>query len=370
MGALRGYSLGVPTNQTVANNVQFKLVNGVSQKVSSDGKYYKTPQSLNTSVKTMSETSLLTNVLTATGFGALVATVGDVVTDPIVEMYKNRIASFNPQTSNSTLGDLISAITQISNDAIESSYYKPYTPPPQSTLLDILKFHADSASKLANVQEQAYLEMKKKGSDSDAVQATVKTMLEDHVGAVDKLFDNKLLEVKKTITKQYDEQYKSVNDNLLKNNDYIDSLNNTFKDSIDKSFQNNITSLELLTGSMTMVADNISRTNGILVNDGVAIQKTEKDLLLQSHEIEKHEFNKTVQSVNDLDGNKMAEIAPRDLKNIESVSTARKHTDQNNFEVSNDDIDMMHLIPDLSSIFKYDSLTDRISQSLSDMQNS
>lgn len=372
MGAFKGYSLGSPTNQTGSNALQYEFVGGVAQRVPvttvSNGSkttfgvdsqaYVKpTPYSSTTPISSIPSKSLLTSVLTATGYGAMVATVGDMVASPIIKMYQDKIASLKSDSPASTLSHLLSAISAINVGVIPVTSSIPNAKP---SLIDILSQSTENLSKIATYHEAIYKNML---NSNNSGPDDVKSILASYADSVNKLYDDKITNAIDFLKNNID----GVNDRLLSNNSYIDDLNTNFKDAIDKSFSQNNDALTSLNDSFSMMNSSIEGISRILAIDGIVVQKTEKDLELLDLEIDKHNYHKTVQDVVDMDGNKMASVAPRDLKNIVSASTARKHTDQNNFEVTDDDIDTMFTMPDISEIFKYGRLTDRLQTSLDGM---
>lgn len=77
----------------------------------------------------------------------------------------------------------------------------------------------------------------------------------------------------------------------------------------------------------------------------------------QSFDIEDKVFNMTQQPINDLDGQSVANLSPRDATLIKNASQARMATDENNFELEQDDLDIADFV-DISSIFGYEKITD------------
>lgn len=76
-----------------------------------------------------------------------------------------------------------------------------------------------------------------------------------------------------------------------------------------------------------------------------------------SYDIEAKEYARSPQTVNDWDENTLADIAPREARLVKDATVAIKTTDENNFQLDDDDIDIASPI-DISSVFGYDKNSD------------
>ena len=74
------------------------------------------------------------------------------------------------------------------------------------------------------------------------------------------------------------------------------------------------------------------------------------------------EFRSSSQTILDLDDNEICNVSPRDVENIKNATVARKVTDENNFELDDDDFDddFNSLMPDISAIFGSYNVSDII----------
>lgn len=86
--------------------------------------------------------------------------------------------------------------------------------------------------------------------------------------------------------------------------------------------------------------------------EAVKLEKTE----LQK---ESYEFKKTSKVIQDLDGEVVATMAPREAELAKNATVGRKVTDENNFELDDDDIDISMPI-DISSCFGYEKYSDML----------
>lgn len=79
--------------------------------------------------------------------------------------------------------------------------------------------------------------------------------------------------------------------------------------------------------------------------------------------VESLEYNKTTQSVKDLDGNMVASFSPREAELAKNATVAREVTDKNNFTLD-DDIDLEDIVDgvEISSIFGYSGDTEPLKE--------
>jgi hypothetical protein len=75
-----------------------------------------------------------------------------------------------------------------------------------------------------------------------------------------------------------------------------------------------------------------------------------------THSNEDFEYKKGAVPIKDLDGNTVTNQAPRDIEMMKNASDTRKATDENNFELDDEDFDIMDMIPDLSSMFEHTTI--------------
>jgi vacuolar-type H+-ATPase subunit E/Vma4 len=393
-----------PLNQDIHTVKVYENVNGVAQKVSTpsagvakttfgvDGKAYNSTK--------VSQGSILAGALGLTGVGATAYAVGSAISSYGLEAYYEKAPWLRPAFQNQygLTGDAAKAKWKAINgdatssqvgasDANPSGTVSPYSqpastglppstdvPPPQSNpysggenLISVLLKSVNQLSRLADVQSASYAQQVLDSQKDPS--AAIKSVLDGYKTSVDDAIRGQF----DTFGKQYTDQLKAVDDKLLANNSYIDDLNANFKDAYDKAYQAQLDAMLKLSQSSNQqnaVLTDVARILDSFAIDGLVVKKDEKDHQLQDAKIESLEYHSTPIEVKDMDGNTMVNVAPRELKNIESASTARKHTDQNNFEMHDDEIDSMFTMPDISQIFKYDNLTDRLGTTLSNMQNS
>jgi len=93
----------------------------------------------------------------------------------------------------------------------------------------------------------------------------------------------------------------------------------------------------------------------VIANLGTSINPAHReDYYKNSSEVAN--YNLTPKTVKDMDGNEIATASPLDIKTTSHASTARKHTDENNFELEDEDFDMWDGIP-VMDFLGYDSFS-------------
>lgn len=119
-----------------------------------------------------------------------------------------------------------------------------------------------------------------------------------------------------------------------------------------------------LKGSIDRVSDGlkeVSKNNG--ANISLAIGSLNQNLAKISDsskgrfdiEKERHTYEKTPQSIKDLDGETVAKMSPRDAQTVKDITQAKTATDTNNFELLESDIeDLFGDLPDPTDLFKFE----------------
>ena len=123
----------------------------------------------------------------------------------------------------------------------------------------------------------------------------------------------------------------------------ISSFSSSLKSSIDKVSdglkevsKNNGANISLAIGSLNQNLAKISDSS-----------KGRFDI-----EKERHTYEKTPQSIKDLDGETVAKMSPRDAQTANNATQAKKNTDINNFELLESDIeDLFGDLPDITGLF-------------------
>ena len=126
----------------------------------------------------------------------------------------------------------------------------------------------------------------------------------------------------------------------------ISSLSSSLKSSIDRVSdglkdvsKNNGANISLAIGSLNQNLAKISDSS-----------KGRFDI-----EKERHTYEKTPQSIKDLDGETVAKMSPRDAQTANNATQAKKNTDINNFELLESDIeDLFGDLPDPTDLFKFE----------------
>lgn len=102
----------------------------------------------------------------------------------------------------------------------------------------------------------------------------------------------------------------------------------------------------------------------------IDVQKTSKDNAKEFFDkkseeadlqIESLQYDKNPQEVKDLDGQTVGTFAPREASLVKDATFAKNQTDEKNFELDDDDLDIATPI-DISSIYGYEKSSDIIEQ--------
>jgi len=80
--------------------------------------------------------------------------------------------------------------------------------------------------------------------------------------------------------------------------------------------------------------------------------KGRADYFLKQNQIS--DYHLTPKDIKDMDGEVISTSTPLDIKTTAHASTARKHTDENNFELDEEDFDLWDNLPDMDFLFNYD----------------
>ena len=122
-------------------------------------------------------------------------------------------------------------------------------------------------------------------------------------------------------------------------------------DGYAKTLENKLGDLSSVSRS---VASGVTAQSVMAERQANALEKVAETSVVQKEHLE---YLKTPSTVTDLDGNPLASIAPRDLKNVANASQSRLTTDVNNFEIDNDDDGLLNAV---SSFIKFEKLGDSL----------
>lgn len=149
---------------------------------------------------------------------------------------------------------------------------------------------------------------------------------------------------------------------ISKQNEILSRLVSKMGQNTGNKISRGLGSLERsLKSSIDKVSDGlkeVSKNNG--ANISLAIGSLNQNLAKISDsskgrfdiEKERHTYEKTPQSIKDLDGEMVANLSPRDAQTANNATQAKKNTDINNFELLESDIeDLFGDLPDITGLF-------------------
>lgn len=166
------------------------------------------------------------------------------------------------------------------------------------------------------------------------------------VTALNKISNNtavsdKLSSLESSLNASVDAFSKAVAQGLANNSTAIDKLRAASKPAGGNDGDKISNAIGSLNENLAKMSDNLS---AIKENGGK----------LAEIETERHEYETKPQNIRDLDGENVANLSPRDAQTIKNASEARIATDENNFNVGEDEIDgLFPEFPDITALFDF-----------------
>ena len=166
------------------------------------------------------------------------------------------------------------------------------------------------------------------------------------VTALNKISNNtavsdKLSSLESSLNASVDAFSKAVAQGLANNSTAIDKLRAASKPAGGNDGDKISNAIGSLNENLAKMSDNLS---AIKENGGK----------LAEIETERHEYETKPQTIRDLDGESVANLSPRDAQTIKNASEARIATDENNFNVGEDEIDgLFPEFPDITALFDF-----------------
>ena len=166
------------------------------------------------------------------------------------------------------------------------------------------------------------------------------------VTALNKISNNtavsdKLSSLESSLNASVDAFSKAVAQGLANNSTAIDKLRAASKPAGGNDGDKISNAIGSLNENLAKMSDNLS---AIKENGGK----------LAEIETERHEYETKPQNIRDLDGENVANLSPRDAQTIKNASEARIATDENNFNVGEDEISgLFPEFPDISTLFDF-----------------
>lgn len=287
--------------------------------------------------------SFLSSLGSLTGVGAASLFIGDLITSFGKQAYYDKFPWLDPNSGYSSKEDYMTQTGQGQKengapsvpDSSGSGDGQSYTPPSSGdTLLSVLKASGfDTRQALIAIADQTY-----HSAEANMLQAGLLDQLVSQIGVIHYMMSESLLQQQNA-------------------NEYMDIFiqNHTLKaDELKEVIQANNDALQDHLQQHTEVVN-------ALVNKDFEFtyERSADEVELTALEIEKHQYSKTPVWIRDLDGNLVAEMSPRDAAAVKNISQARKDTDTNNFEMEDEDFDLIQP-PSLDQIYVPESKTARI----------
>lgn len=120
-----------------------------------------------------------------------------------------------------------------------------------------------------------------------------------------------------------------------------------------KALTDSVNKLTLTINEQFSLLNNYMMANTLLQQQFLDLKTVESDL-----KVESMQYNKTSQTVKDLDDNVIADLSPREASHIKNATVAKDTTDKINFELPDNLMDEINDNVDISSILGYDDGAD------------
>jgi hypothetical protein len=120
-----------------------------------------------------------------------------------------------------------------------------------------------------------------------------------------------------------------------------------------KALTDSVNKLTLTINEQFSLLNNYMMANTLLQQQFLDLKTVESEL-----KVESMQYNKTSQTVKDLDDNVIADLSPREASHIKNATVAKDTTDKINFELPDNLMDEINDNVDISSILGYDDGAD------------
>lgn len=123
--------------------------------------------------------------------------------------------------------------------------------------------------------------------------------------------------------------------------------------------EQDLVNFDLLLGKLQNIASNVSKVSTFL-ESGIQVKRTENEMALTTKQLEHITYETTEIQLDNL-GDSIPSATPQQMRAIKDAVVAKKNSDENTFELDNEDIDdIFNGMPDISSIFAFTSKTSRL----------
>jgi len=156
---------------------------------------------------------------------------------------------------------------------------------------------------------------------------------------------------------------KAISDNQVLNTDISTAYNEASLEVMNKissdiaSIPNTLTETSNIE-AISSVGSSINSLSSSLKNNGIAIQRSEAEKSLTDKKLEHITYETTPVQLENL-GDTIPKATPQEMRALKDVAVAKKNSDENTFEIDEDDIADMFTLPDISEVFSFNGKTKR-----------
>lgn len=286
-------------------------------------------------------------------------------TPPTSDTTPSADSNSNP-ASNSSSSSSSSSTSSSNDDPV----------PPKETLPDVLKEANGSYEAIKNaiigLQKSSATQQSTKGAiDTAYADSNYSLMLDIHKTLIDQ---NSL--------KQYDTQIKQIyaDNNLSQFIDISQALRSSVvaTNNVATALEDISVHLKAISEKETIINNNVEAKADIDIKplttqmqnlndkfqDGVQIKRSEEETNLTKKQLDIATFETTEIQLSNM-GDDIPKATPQKLRAIKDAVTAKKNSDENTFDLDTDDYDfLMDGLPNIESIFKLDSKSNRLDEVL------
>ena len=152
-------------------------------------------------------------------------------------------------------------------------------------------------------------------------------------------------------------------------NSKIDDINDRFS-RVDDNINSNINDVY---DSINSVNEDVKATMdmadlALVLKDGIKIQKEENEIALIDKKLEHITYETTPIQLDNI-GENIPKASPQEMRALKDVAVAKKNSDENTFELDDEDIDdIFDSLPDISTMFTFSKKTERNAQVVREMK--
>ena len=288
------------------------------------------------------------------GTYALPATVGMMALQPSIDYIKQM---YDDKFRELQLGRYAPAST---NEAPTSTIETPYVP--KVGVLPLKPLELPNATPLPDTLISVL-----KGSQEN-IEGVARSILYSNDLVTKSINDlSKII----SLNSEIDIAYREIElQNTLDSNSYLMNISNVLtKQLVDYNAENELVQV-YRDETFTIVSDTLTELKALTTSiklipetlkQGVQIQKSVNEDALIAKKLQHINYDTTPIQLDNI-GDVIPKVTPQEMRAIKDAVIAKKNSDENTFELNDEDLDNIFGMPDISSIFDYASKSQRITE--------